>query len=157
MLPTTSVYKNSVIPLFRAQSWSINSSGPTGIINLSSPTLRAWYLVSCVLVSVAFLEAPARFQPWAARLLARPGRSGEAPRSTRRWATCQFSMFSFGRVFWLSRWPSPDRTHWRDGPTHQEWPQDKVRPRGQPPGRSLPQWVERRQITSLGSQEGSLR
>ena len=31
--------------------WSVNSSGPTSVINLSSPTLQAWWLVSWVLIS----------------------------------------------------------------------------------------------------------
>ena len=51
--------------------------------------------------------------------------------------------FSFEPVFWLSGRPSPNWTHWRDGPTHQEWPQDKVRPWGRPyPRRNLPQLVK---------------
>ena len=45
------------------RAWSVNSSGPTSVINLSSPTLQVWCLVSRVLVSATFLEAPARFQP----------------------------------------------------------------------------------------------
>ena len=42
------------------RAWNVNSSGPAGVINLSSPTLRVWCLVSRVLVSATFLEAPAR-------------------------------------------------------------------------------------------------
>ena len=41
----------------------MNSSGPAGIIKLSSSTLRTWCLLSQVLVSTVFLGAPARFQP----------------------------------------------------------------------------------------------
>ena len=57
--------------------------------------------------------------------------------------------FSLGPVFWLSGQTSPDWTHWRDGPTHQEWPQDQVRPQGQSPVRSYPNRYKRRLITSL--------
>ena len=35
----------------RLRAWSVNSSGPASIINLSSPTLPVWCLVSQLLVS----------------------------------------------------------------------------------------------------------
>ena len=41
-------------------------------------------------------------------------------------------------MFQISGRLSPDWTHWRDGPTHQEWPQDQVRPQGQSPVTSYP-------------------
>ena len=49
--PLQSVYKNSVTSWFRLRVWTINSSGPAGVINLSSPTLQVWCLVSQLLVS----------------------------------------------------------------------------------------------------------
>ena len=61
--PLQSVYKNSVIPLLGLRAWSVNSSGPAGVINLSPPTLQVWCLVSRGPVSATFLEAPARCQP----------------------------------------------------------------------------------------------
>ena len=42
----------------------------------------------------------------------------------------------------ILHWPSPNWTHWRDGPTCQEGPQDKVRLWGQSPGKNLPQRIE---------------
>ena len=87
-------------------------------------------------------EIPNMLAPWAPRLVALPGWSKGTPRGTRRCASWWYSRFSFRPVFWLSWWPSPSWTHWSDGPTHQEWPQDKVRPWGQSPGRNLPRWVE---------------
>ena len=44
------------------RTWSVNSSGPTGIINLSSPTLQVGCLVSRVLVSARGTQ---RLCPWA--------------------------------------------------------------------------------------------
>ena len=92
-------------------------------------------------------EIPTRLACWAAGLVAQPGCSKGTLRQTGRYATWQYSGFSFRLVFRFSGRPSPDWTHWRDGPTHQEWPQDQVRPRGQAPARSYPN----RQKTGLSS------
>ena len=48
--------------LSELRAWSVNSSGSTSIINLSSPTLQGRCLVSWIPVSATFLAAPARFQ-----------------------------------------------------------------------------------------------
>ena len=88
-------------------------------------------------------ETPTTPAPWAARLVALPGWSEGTPKRTRRQATWRCSGFPFGLVFWLPRWPSPGWTHWKDGPTHQEWPQDKVRPWCWSPGRNLPRLAEK--------------
>ena len=45
------MYKNSVTLCSVLRAWSANSSGPTGLINWSSPTFWAWCSVSQVLVS----------------------------------------------------------------------------------------------------------
>ena len=130
---------------------SVNSSGPDGVINQGSRTLWVWCLISRLLVSATFLEVltkiPTMPAPWATRLVARPCWREGTLRWMRRRAIWRYSRSSFGLVFWLSRQLSPNLTHWRDGPTHQEWPQDQVRPRGQAPARSYPN----RQKTGLSS------
>ena len=83
-------------------------------------------------------EIPTMPVPQAAKLVARPGWSKGTPKQTRRPTNWQYSWFSFRPVFWLFRRLSPDCTRWRDRPTHQEWPQEQVRPRGQSPVRSYP-------------------
>ena len=45
------MYKNSVTLCSVLRAWSVNSSGPAGLINLSSPTFWVWCLISRVLVS----------------------------------------------------------------------------------------------------------
>ena len=57
------MYENFVTLCSGLRAWSVNSSGPTGIINSSSPTLQVWCLISQVLISATFLGAPAKFQP----------------------------------------------------------------------------------------------
>ena len=91
-------------------------------------------------------EIPTMPAPWAARLVALPRWRGGAPRQTRR-TTWRYSGFSFGPAIQM---PGPNWTHRRDGPTHQERPQDKVRPQGQSLGRNLPQWVEEETDHLLG-------
>ena len=72
-------------------------------------------------------KIPTRPAPWASRLVGQPGWSEGTLRWTKRRATWWYSGSSFGPVFWLSGQPSPNWTHWRDRPTHQEGPQGKVR------------------------------
>ena len=78
------------------------------------------------------------------------GLEGRNPAMNEEAATWRYSGFSFGLMFCLSGWLSPDRTHWRDGPTHQERPQGKVRLLGGSPGRNLPQRVEEETDHLLG-------
>ena len=128
------VYKIFVIPLFGAQSWSVNSSGPAGVIKLSFPTLQVqcsvfWQSNFCN-ISGGPSKIPTMPAPWIAGPVAWLGLGRGNLRQSRRCATWWFSGFSFRPAFWLSGWPSPNRTHWRDRPTHQEWPQFKARPQG---------------------------
>ena len=55
------MYKNSVTLCWGLRAWNVNSPGPTGIINLTSPTLWVWCLVSRVLVSVTFHDTEHHF------------------------------------------------------------------------------------------------
>ena len=47
-----------VLKLYKSwlRAWSIKSSGPTSVTNLSSPNLQVWCFVSWVLVSATFLS-----------------------------------------------------------------------------------------------------
>ena len=58
----------------------------------------------------------------------------------------------------LSLWTeSPGWTHWRDGPAHQEWPEDQVRPQGRPQSGPTPTDTKGDQSPPWSSQEGSVR
>ena len=84
-----------------------------------------------VLVAAPFPEAPARFQP--RRPLEPPDWwLVKEPRDERGGAPADGVPGSLSDPCSDSPDDSPNRTHWRDGPTHQEWPQEKVRLRAGP-------------------------
>ena len=147
------MYKNSVTPLSGAQSfilWARQHNKPEFSNSLS--VMLGFYNISG-----GPSKSPTTPAPWVTGLVAQPGWSEGTLRRRRRHTTWRYSGFSFGPMFRLSRWPSPEWTHWRDGPIHQEWPQDKVKLQGQSPVRTYPNGQKRRLITSLGSQEGNIR
>ena len=118
-------------------------------MNWRSPTLWVWCLVSRVLVSATFLKDPERFQPhwpleplewWLSQVKVKE------PRNEQGGMTPDGIL---GTLFQISGWPSPDWTHSRDRPTHQEWPRGQVKPWGQSPVRRSYPDKQKRLITSL--------